>query len=80
MIPLYGFLAGDTVGLLILAKPDDTMSILADKLQSAAAVRVRRRERVAVVYRGRVVDPNLTVARAGLGPLERFDVVPAETT
>lgn len=78
MIPLYGFLAGDTVGLLILARPEDTMADIAEKLQASAAVRIPRRERVAVVVHRRVLDPDLTVARAGLTALERFDVVPVD--
>jgi hypothetical protein len=76
MIPLYGFLEGDTIGLLILAQPDDTIAVIADKLQASAAVRVPRRRRMAVVFRERILDPELTVARAGLTALERFDLVP----
>jgi hypothetical protein len=76
MIPLYGFLHGDTIGLLILAKPDDTIAELADKLQRSAAVRVPRRGAVAVKFRERLLDPELTVAKAGLSALERFDVIP----
>jgi hypothetical protein len=75
MIPLYGFLEGDTIGLLILAQPEDTMSVLADKLQAAAAVRVPRRPHVAVVFRNRRMAPTLTVGQAGLTALDRFDVV-----
>ena len=30
-IPLYGFLQGDTVGLVILAEEDDTLQALAQK-------------------------------------------------
>jgi hypothetical protein len=43
MIPLYGFLEGDTIGLLVLADEEETLASLADKLQSAASVRVDRR-------------------------------------
>jgi hypothetical protein len=75
MIPLYGFLEGDTIGLLILAQPEDTMSVLADKLQASAAVRVSRREHVAVIFRHRRIPPGVTVTQAGLSALERFDVV-----
>ena len=40
MIPMYGFLQGDTLGLLVLARPEDTAADLCAKLQSAASVRV----------------------------------------
>jgi CTP:molybdopterin cytidylyltransferase MocA len=75
VIPLYGFLEGDTIGLLILAQPDDTIAVLADKLQTSAAVRVAPRARVTVLHGERVLDPQSTVARAGLTALDRFDVV-----
>ena len=77
MIPLYGFRQGDCIGLVILAEPNDTIAILASKLQSAAQVRVRVSDRVRVIHRGRVLAPDDTVAHAGFTALERFDVVDA---
>ena len=76
-IPLHGFLQGDTIGLIIFADEDETVLSLARKLQRAASVRVRQEPhaRVGLVHRGRVLDPTLTVAAAGLTPLDRFDVV-----
>lgn len=79
MIPLYGFLEGDTIGLLILAQADDTIETLAGKLQASAAVRVATRERVTVLYKNRVLDPQATVAHSGLTALDRFDVVAERT-
>jgi hypothetical protein len=75
VIPLYGFLEGDTLGLVVLADGRDTPAVLADRLQRAARVRVAPRSPVRVVYQGRVLDPGETVAAAGMQPLERFDVV-----
>jgi hypothetical protein len=77
-IPLYGFLQGDTVGLLILAEEDDAIQTLAGKLQDAASIRVARRDHVQVVYNDEIVDPALTVAQAGLQALDRFDVISGE--
>jgi NAD kinase len=74
MIPLYGFAAGDTIGLLVLADENDTMAVLADKLQRSASVRVAPRVRVHVEVRGARLHPSVTVARAGLTALDRFDV------
>ena len=79
MIPLYGFLEGDTIGLLVLAQADDTIATLAARLQTSAAVRVAPRERVTVLYKRRALDPHTTVAHAGLTPLDRFDVVAEKT-
>jgi hypothetical protein len=78
LIPLYGFLEGDTIGLLILADEQETVQSLADKLQEAASIRVARRTQVQVMYKSRVMDPKLTLAQAGFEPLERVDVVHKE--
>jgi hypothetical protein len=74
-IPLYGFLQGDTVGLLILAEEGDTLQALARKLQDAASLRVAGRDSVEVVYNGKTMDPTMTVAQSGLQALDRFDVI-----
>ena len=74
-IPLYGFLQGDTVGLLILAEEGDTLQALARKLQDAASLRVAARERLQLVYNGKTMDPTMTVAQAGFQALDRFDVI-----
>ena len=49
-MPLYGFLQGDTLGLLILAEEGDTVEALARKLQDAASLRVAARDSFRVVY------------------------------
>lgn len=74
-IPLYGFLQGDTVGLLILAEKAETLQALARKLQDAASLRVASRDHVRVVFNDKTMDPALTVAEAGLQALDRFDVI-----
>jgi toluene monooxygenase system protein B len=75
LVPLYGFLQGDTLGLLILVRDVDTIAELADNLAQAAAVRVAAPGRKRVFHEGRELDPTLTVARAGLSALDRVDVV-----
>jgi len=74
-VPLYGFLQGDTVGLLILADDGDTLEALAQKLQAAASLRVATRDPVRVVYKDQTMDPTMTVAQAGFEALDRFDVL-----
>jgi hypothetical protein len=74
MIPLYGFLEGDTLGLLILATEQDTAAELARKLQDAAALRVAPARDARVWIHGRRLEPSITVAAAGLSALDRFDV------
>jgi hypothetical protein len=74
-IPLYGFLEGDTLGLLVLAEEGDTVLELARKLQDAASIRVARNDKIDFVFDGKAIDPGLTVAQAGLQELDRFDVI-----
>jgi hypothetical protein len=74
-IPLYGFLEGDTLGLLVLGEEGETVLELARKLQDAASIRVTRSDKISFVYNGKAMDPELTVAQAGLQALDRFDVI-----
>ena len=74
-IPLYGFLEGDTLGLLVMAEEGETVLELARKLQDAASIRVPRSDKIGFVYGGRAIDSGLTVAQAGLQPMDRFDVI-----
>ncbi len=74
-IPLYGFLQGDTMGLVILADEDETLRALAQKLQEAASLRVKSGDQVRVIYNDQIMDPGMTVAHAGLQPLDRFEVI-----
>jgi len=74
-IPLYGFLEGDMLGLLMLAEESETILQLARKLQQAASLRVARVEQIDLIYNGMAIDPALTVAQAGFQELDRFDVI-----
>ena len=74
-IPLYGFLEGDTLGLLMLAEEGETVLQLARKLQEAASLRVARNDKIDLVYNGKAIDPGITVAQAGFQELDRFDVI-----
>jgi len=73
-LPLYGFLDGDTMGLVILAEEQDSVKTLAERLQSAADLRVAPPSQVELVYRERVLELETTLAEAGFHPLDRFDV------
>jgi hypothetical protein len=75
MIPLYGFLEGDTMGLVIMTSAGETVGALIEKLRASANVRVASPEGMRLRHRGVFVDPSLTVGEAGIEPLDRFDVV-----
>jgi hypothetical protein len=75
LVPLYGFLRGDSIGLVVLVHDHQLVADIAATLQQAATVRVAPAARATVYYHGRRLDPALTVAAAGLQPLDRIDVV-----
>lgn len=75
MIPLYGFLKGDTIGLLMLADENETIRSLAEKLQRSARIRVAQKPQIHVLFQGKTLDLVLTVESSGLKPLDRFDVI-----
>ena len=78
LVPLYGFLAGDTLGLVVMVHDDERVHAIAEQLQLAACVRVAPRADAEVYFQGQRLDPELTVSEAGLAPLDRVDVVPEE--
>ena len=50
LVPLYGFLQGDSMGLLVLVRDEDRVQDVGDALQQAAAVRIAPRARVRVMW------------------------------
>lgn len=76
MIPLFAFVAGDTVGVLILARPEDTIESVAAVVQAAASVRVAPRARVSVMAGTATLESCSTVAGSGLQAFDRLDVLP----
>jgi hypothetical protein len=58
LVPLYGFLRGDTLGLVVLVQDTDPVSAIAESLQQAASmltvaeVGLRALDRVDVVGEG----------------------------
>ena len=74
LVPLYGFLEGDVLGLLVLAHHDMTMADLAERMRSSSRVRVAVDDALEVVHAGRAVDSTETVAGAGIEALDRIDV------
>jgi hypothetical protein len=62
LVPLYGFLAGDTLGLVVLVHDDERVHAIAAQLQLAACVPVAPRAHAQVYFRGQRLDPELTVS------------------
>jgi len=77
MTPLYGFVQGDTLGLVVVVDERATIAEVVAMLFEAASMRVAPRPDLRLRWRDRVLDPDLTVAAAGLEALDRVDVIAA---
>jgi len=74
LVPLYGFVEGDTMGLLVLARDDMLLSQVADKLRESARTRVNDTRAAELVVGHRPMKASLTVTEAGLRALDRVDL------
>lgn len=74
LVPLYGFLRGDTLGLMVLVQDTDPVARIAETLEQAACMRVAPTGRGRVFKGGLELDPALTVGQSGLSALDRVDV------
>ena len=74
MIPLYGFLQGDTIGLLVLAYSHETAEQVAHKLVQMAQTRVKNKGECQLFYQGEVVPAAVTMSSLGARALDRIDV------
>ncbi len=74
LVPLHAFVAGDTLGLLVLVHDHEPVAAIAEKALLAAASRIAPFEGAVVMYRGKVLDPTRRIDEAGLTALARVDV------
>jgi hypothetical protein len=78
LVPLYGFVRGDVLGLLVLVHENDTVATLIASLTEAARVRVAPFASSRLFAADHELDPAASVAAAGLKPLDRVDLVPGD--
>lgn len=74
-IPLYAFVRGDTLGLVVLAGEAESVDDLAQRLARAAAPRVVLAGRLRVSHRGKLLEGQLTLLEAGINALDRVDLL-----
>lgn len=75
MLPVYGFLQGDTLGILLFAYGDETIASLTNKLQLSAKLRVPLKKKPAMFFLGEQLDESLLVSQTSIKALDRVDVV-----
>lgn len=73
-VPLYGWVQGDSVVVVVLARDDQTVRELVELLCQAVAVRVPVTAPGFALLRGKRLDPDTSVRGAGIEPLDRIDV------
>jgi hypothetical protein len=74
-IPLYAFVRGDTLGLVVLAGDTESVDELAARLARAAAPRVVLNGQLRVVHHGKVLLGQLSLREAGIVALDRVDLI-----
>jgi hypothetical protein len=74
-IPLYAFIRGDTLGLVVLAPEAESIDELAARLSRAAAPRVAFEGGLRVLHRGKLLRGELSLGEAGISALDRVDLV-----
>lgn len=74
LVPIYGFLENDTMGVVILAHDDMTIAEVVNKLRAAARVRANWSGEAEAMFQNRVLDPLATITEAGIRALDRIDV------
>jgi hypothetical protein len=74
LVPLYGFVKGDTMGVLVLAHDDMPIGRVGKLLGQSASIRVDTRGQWRVYAGDRALDPERTVLQERLQPLDRIDL------
>jgi hypothetical protein len=70
-MPLYAFVEGDTMGIVVLANPAGTGLELGEKLIAAVGARVAPRGPFKVMWRDQELDLTATLQAQNVGPLDR---------
>jgi hypothetical protein len=79
MIPVYAFLEGDTLGLLLFAYPNETVGAFTEKLELSAKFRVPRKRKPALIFAGEKLDPEILLGATSIKSLDRIDVIETVT-
>lgn len=74
LVPLYGFVEGDTMGVLVLATSDMTLAQVRDTLRASASLRVDPDGDWDILSGGHRLAPELSVEEVGLSALCRVDL------
>ncbi len=74
VIPLYAFVQGDTMGVVVLGRPEETVRDLGENLLRATGVRVQRRGSFRIISGSQSLDLTAPLLTLGMRPLDRIDL------
>jgi hypothetical protein len=75
VIPLYAFVQGDTMGVVVLGRLEETVRDLGENLLRATGVRVKRRGSFRIISGSQSLDLAAPLLTLGMRPLDRVDLV-----
>lgn len=75
VLPLYGFVQGDTMGVVVLGRLDATVADLGADLLRAVGVRVAERGPYQLMAGARPLDPSAMLRMLAMEPLQRIDLI-----
>jgi hypothetical protein len=75
VMPLYGFVQGDTMGVVVLGRLDGTVADLGADLLRAVGVRINRQGPYQLRAGERRLEPDAVLRTQAMAPLDRIDLV-----
>lgn len=75
VMPLYAFVQGDTMGVVVLGRLEGTVKELGENLLRATGVRVTRRGPFRILSGDRPLDLAAPLRTLPMRPLDRVDLV-----
>lgn len=80
LVPLYGFVEGDSMVVVVLVQDHDSIAELTRVLAQACEIRVQTDASFVLLRDGTRLAPDVTVAEAGLTALDRVDLISGNET
>jgi len=74
VLPLYGFVQGDTLGVIVLGRLEGTVRDLGENLLRATGVRVKPRGPFRIMSGEQSLDLAAPLRSIGMQPLDRIDL------
>ena len=76
MIPVYAFLEGDSLGLLVFAYEDETVADLTRKVCASSRCRINVKDpgRLCARFGGEALEPGMKIRDTGISALSMIEI------